>query len=309
MANYLRLAILLAFLAVSFPFVKYFIYEYQEAELTLHFYERFGVDPGSVFNGKVVWITGASSGIGEHLAYEFTKHGSKLVLSARREKRLEQVKNNCLERGLPLAAEDILVLPLDLTKFDTHSELAEKAVQHFGRVDVLVNNAGTASLDYIRNTPLRLTKKVLDTNILGTISVTEAVLPHMLKRGKGHIAVVNSIMGKFAFPLIAPYVTSKFGLEGYFKVLRFELLSRNIDVTTLAIGLVGPTEIFAIAEGADGKKYKFPDVSPTQFMSPERCAYWSVVAIANRMDEPCISRHTVLAVSYLNQYMPSLYRW
>ncbi|KAL9982697.1 hypothetical protein ACROYT_G004773 [Oculina patagonica] len=205
-------------LAILVPIVCFLLFKFQDGDFTLLIYEKIGQDPAVALRGKVVWITGASSGIGEYLAYQLAKYGCKLVLSARRKAELDRVKDKCaaIATGLDSSFnkdQDILVLPLDLQKFGTHEKLAQDVLKHFGKVDILVNNGGRSQVSLVKKAPLKVDRALLDLNLLGTISLTKAVLPHMIERHEGQIVVVSSILGKFGFPLRATYCASKYALQ------------------------------------------------------------------------------------------------
>ncbi|KAM7431586.1 Dehydrogenase/reductase SDR member 7 [Porites harrisoni] len=189
-------------LAVLVPLVCFLLVKYQDGDFVLMIYKLIGENPAVALRGKVVWITGASSGIGEYLAYELAKCGCKLVLSARRKDELERVKKNCAAISLAIDPsfkkdQEILVLPLDLQKFDTHEKLAQDVLKHFGKVDILVNNGGRGQFSLIRKTSLEVDRAILDLNTVGTISVTKAILPHMIERHEGQIVIVSSLSGKY----------------------------------------------------------------------------------------------------------------
>jgi dehydrogenase/reductase SDR family protein 7 len=128
-----------------------------------------------MMKGKVVWITGASSGIGEALAYAFARSGAKLVLSARRASELIRVKENC-----KMNVDDVLVLPLDIEHTETFAPALQTVLNRFGTIDVLVNNAGISQRSLVKETPLAVDKRLMDVNYLGTVALTKTVLPTML---------------------------------------------------------------------------------------------------------------------------------
>jgi len=170
----------------------------------------------------VVWVTGASSGIGEELACQLSKLGVSLVLSARRVQELERVKTRCLENG-NLKEKDILVLPLDLTDRSSHEAATKVVLQEFGKIDILVNNAGRSQRSLCMDTSLDVFKELIELNYLGTVSLTMCVLPHMIERKQGKIVIVNSLLGILSAPLSSGYCASKHALRGFFNCLRAEL--------------------------------------------------------------------------------------
>ena len=187
----------------------------------------------SYFENKVVWITGASSGIGEALAYTFAKQKSKLILSARREDELLRVKAAC---NLPDA--DVMVLPLDVAQHDLMEGATQKAIARFGQVDILINNAGLSHWSKIKDLSMDVIKTIMNVNFFGGVALTKAVLPDMLKRKKGNIVVISSILGKIVTPKQAAYNASKHALMGFFDTLRAETMGDGIKVLIVCPGFV-----------------------------------------------------------------------
>jgi short-subunit dehydrogenase len=185
------------------------------------------------FENKVVWITGASSGIGEALAYTFAKQNAKLILSARRVEELERVAANC---QLPTA--NLFILPMDVSKHDEIEAKAQLALSHFGEIDILINNAGLSHWSKIKDMTIDVLKKIMDTNFLGGVALTKAVLPSMLEKKKGHIVVVSSILGKIVTHKQAAYNASKHALHGFFDTLRAEYGGNGIKVLIVCPGFV-----------------------------------------------------------------------
>lgn len=184
------------------------------------------------FKNKVVWITGASSGIGLETARQLSAAGAKLVISARRVSLLEEVKASLH------APENVLVLPVDLEKPEQFTQLARKVIDHFGRIDILINNAGISQRSYVVDTNLSVDKRIMEINYFGTIALTKAVLPHMLEAGDGHFVTVTSLVGKFGFGVRSAYAASKHALHGFFESLHIELYERGIRVTMVCPGPV-----------------------------------------------------------------------
>ncbi|XP_040598883.1 dehydrogenase/reductase SDR family member 7 isoform X2 [Mesocricetus auratus] len=183
-----------------------------DSDLTLLWAAWLGRRPEQVLTGMVVWVTGASSGIGEELALQLSKLGVSLVLSARRVQELERVKRRCLENG-NIKEKDILVLPLDLADRSSHGMATKAVLQEFGRVDILVNNGGKAHCSFAVDTNLDVFKVLLEVNYLGTVSLTKCVLPHMMKRRQGKIVIINSLGGIIPIPLTSAYNASKHALR------------------------------------------------------------------------------------------------
>lgn len=283
-----------------------------DGDILLMLYEKFGRTP-DVFKGRVVWITGASGGIGECLAIALAKRGAKLILSARREKELERVKERCINES-SLKNTDILVLVMDANKFDTHKECVEKALQHFQRIEVLINNTGVSQRAEVHSASLETDQFVLSTNLIGSISITKCVLPHLVKQQNGHIINISSVAGKMSNPCSATYSASKFGMMGYFDTLRTEVHHLHIGVTNVCPGPV----ISNIAENAIQDQFGREPVKNydgraerawNMLQTGERCAELTLIGAANGLTEVWISRPPILILVYMSQYMPTCYRY
>uniref|UniRef100_A0A2C9KEQ5 Dehydrogenase/reductase SDR family member 7 n=1 Tax=Biomphalaria glabrata TaxID=6526 RepID=A0A2C9KEQ5_BIOGL len=170
--------------------------------------------PTENLSGKVVWITGASSGIGEHIAYQLASVGCKLVLSARRKEELERVKQTCLLSSRnKISDEDVLILPLDVVKFESHKAAVQKVLDHFHKIDILLNNAGKFQKSGWKDTELEIDREIFELNVLGPVSLTQAVLPHMTERNKGQLVVMSSLAGIMGAPFSRSYCSSKHALQ------------------------------------------------------------------------------------------------
>ncbi len=250
------------------------------------------------FKDKVIWITGASSGIGEGLAYAFARRGARLILSSRNQHELEKVKNSC-EPGT-----EILVLPLDVASFDIIPETAKKAIQHFGRIDLLINNAGISQRALIKETTFETEKKIIEVNYLGTVAVTKAVLPAMLEQQSGHIVTISSVMGKFGAPWRSAYSASKHALQGWFDSLRAEVAKDNIKVTIICPGYVR-TNVTINALKGDGSKNNRMAGRTDKGLSPEAFAKKAIRAIAREKEEAWIGGWELSAI-YAKLYFPRI---
>ncbi|HWB63788.1 MAG TPA: SDR family oxidoreductase, partial [Chitinophagales bacterium] len=177
--------------------------------------------------------TGASSGIGESLAYTFAKQKAKLILSARRTDELERVKKAC---NLPDA--DVMVLPMDVSEHNSMEAHVQKALAKFGQIDILVNNAGLSHWSKLKDTSFDVIKKIMDTNFMGGVALTKAVLPGMLQRKQGQIVVISSILGHIVTPKQGAYNASKHALHGFYDTLRAETKSEGVSVLLVCPGFV-----------------------------------------------------------------------
>ena len=201
---------------------------------------------------QVIWITGASSGIGAELAKQYSKQGKLLILSARRDAELKAVKNSC---DYP---ENIKILPLDLKDFDSMEKHVKKAITFFGSIDLLINNGGVSQRSLIAETNFHVYQELININYLGTVALTKALLPHFIEKGKGHFTVVTSVMGKFGSPYRSGYCGAKHALHGFFDVLRMEHQKDNVDVTLICPGFV-QTQVTVNALTGTGERLNHDD--------------------------------------------------
>jgi NAD(P)-dependent dehydrogenase (short-subunit alcohol dehydrogenase family) len=192
--------------------------------------------------GQVVLITGGSRGLGLALAERYGRAGARLILTARDHDELSRARLTLLERKAIQSPEDVLLIPADLTDATQAASLIEHAIDHFGRLDILINNAGVIEVGPVENQPIDAYRRAMATNFFAALHTIHAALPYLLRRrpGIGDAAIVNiaSIGGKFAMPHMLPYVASKFALVGFSQGLHAELRSKRIRVTTVCPGLM-----------------------------------------------------------------------
>jgi dehydrogenase/reductase SDR family protein 7 len=237
-----------------------------------------------MFENQVVWITGASSGIGEALALQFAAEGSKLVLSARREDQLNRVKARCEEQRTP--GDDVLVLPLDVTDEPAMPGALQRVLETFERIDMLINNAGISQRSMCIDTDMSVYRRLFEVDVFGQIALTKTVLPVMLSQGSGHIAVTSSVAGKVGVPLRTGYCAAKHAMMGFFDALRAETAHRGIKVTTFTPGYIR-TEISLHALRGDGRQYGEVDDEIAGGMDATACA--QAIMAGLRKGEPEIA--------------------
>jgi short-subunit dehydrogenase len=251
--------------------------------------------------GKVIWITGASSGIGEALAYALAKHQSKLILSARRKEELERVKGNC-----PASAQsDIRILPLDLSQTSTLQLSAEAAIQIFGHIDIVIHNGGISQRSLIKDTTLDVDRRLMDVNYFGAIAITKAILPHFIHRKGGYFVVVTSLTGKFGTPYRSGYAASKHALHGFFDAVRAEHYWDNIKVCMICPGFIHTPITFSALTG-DGSKLNKMDEAQYKGKPATWCADRIVTAILKQKEEVYIGGREVYA-AYIKRFWPRLF--
>ncbi|MGB0175665.1 MAG: SDR family NAD(P)-dependent oxidoreductase, partial [Owenweeksia sp.] len=176
------------------------------------------------FTGKTVWITGASSGIGEALALKLSNEGTNLILSARRKEELERVKRACSN------PDRVVILPLDLEENSKADQWTTEAWQSFGSIDILVNNGGIGQFGKVLDTHESVERKLFEINYFGNVALAKSVLPKMIANGKGQIMAISSIAGKFGQPNLAAYSASKGALTLYYESLKEELIQAPVKI-------------------------------------------------------------------------------
>ncbi len=220
---------------------------------------------------RVVWITGASSGIGEALVYQYNSLGYRIVISARREQKLQEVKAQC---KFP---EQVMVLPLDLTQSETFPKQVNKVLETYGQIDILINNGGISQRSETLKTPLSVDRKIMEINYFGNIALAKAVLPTFRKQQSGHLVIISSLTGLFGFYLRSAYAASKHALHGFYESLRLEEEKNGLQVTIVCPGFIN-TDISKNAIDASGNSTGEMDENQAQGMSPEDCAQQIVLA-------------------------------
>ncbi len=249
------------------------------------------------FEDKVVWITGASSGIGEALALELGAQGARLVISARRRELLDALKARCADPSV------VHVLPMDVADTDRAGEHVKDAVSRFGRIDVMVHNAGIGQRSLIVATPLVVDRRIMEVNYFGVVALTRALLPEMVLRGGGQLVVISSLAGYVGTPYRSTYSASKHALHGFFESLRGEHAKDAIDVTMVCPGFVR-TEISkkaAAVSGEDPSKHTATEAG----LLPDVAARRIADGIAKRKRELYVGGAEVIGV-YMRRFAPGV---
>ncbi|MFV0392695.1 MAG: SDR family NAD(P)-dependent oxidoreductase [Paludibacteraceae bacterium] len=248
-----------------------------------------------------IWITGASSGIGEACAYLFAKQGANLILSATREEQLEKVREKCVELGA-----ECEILPFDLSATERLDALTDKALTFFGKVDTVFLNAGISQRSKAIETNFSVDKKIMDVNFFAPVKIAKRLLPAMIENGGGTIAVTTSISGKFGFPLRSTYAASKFALYGFFETVQAEYYDKNIRVVMVCPGRV-KTNISYNALEANGNKHARMDDGQAGGISSEKAAKKIVTAIRHQKPEILVGGKELLMV-HIKRFLPGMAR-
>ena len=252
-------------------------------------------------SGKRIWLTGASSGIGEALAYILADKGAKLILSARNVTELNRVRLGCRS---PDAHQ---VVPLDLEQYRGLEALAEDVWGRFGPIDVLINNAGVSQRYLALESTMALDEKIMATNFFGTLALTRPLLKKMAARKIGHIVTVSSVLGLYGVQTRTSYSASKHALRGYFNSLRNELYGTNLRVTNIYPGYV-TTKVSQNALNAEGQAYGKMDEGHSKGLSPAACAQRIVKAIERDETEVVVAKGKELLGVYISRFFPALFR-
>jgi len=248
------------------------------------------------FSGKIVWITGASSGIGEALAKAFAAQGAHIILSGRRSEALEQVAASL--------ATDSLILPFETTDYDVLPAKIEEARNWKGRVDILVNNAGISQRSLALDTHPDVHHKIINVDLLAPIWLTQLLLPHMIAAGGGHIVGISSVAGRVGVPLRTAYCAAKHGLIGYMDALRAETEKlHNVHVTNILPGSIR-TNVSRNALTKDGDSRGKSDAVIDNGMEPAECARQILDAVTNNVPELIIAEGMELNIAELRQSDP-----
>ena len=256
-----------------------------------------------MFTDQVVWITGASSGIGEALALQFAAEGAKIVLSARREDELNRVRRLLVDHGLP--ADHILVLPLDVTDHESMPAALKAVIGAFGCVNMLINNAGISQRSGCVETDMSVYRRLIEVDVLGQIALTKVVLPLMLEQGSGHIVVTSSVAGKLGAPYRTGYCAAKHAVMGFFDALRTEIIGHGLKVTTITPGYIR-TNISSNALNGDGQTFGRTDQNIAAGMDVTRCAEVIMKGFRKGKQEIPVGEGIEMKALWLKRYFPGL---
>jgi len=253
-----------------------------------------------MFTGKVVWITGASSGIGEALVKEFSRLGAVIIASSQDMAGLERVKEACKEKS-----ELVYLVPFDLSETTEIVSLVDKQLSIHSRIDYLLNIGGISQRARIEETPLWLDRKIFEINFFGTVALSKAVLPHMIRQKSGHILATSSISGRFGFPLRSAYSASKQALHGFIETLYLENKINNIRASVIIPGRVRTSISFNALE-SDGKPHGKLDAGQAKGVSPEEAARTIINGIIRNKREILVGKSELLML-YIRRFLPWLF--
>lgn len=247
-----------------------------------------------------IWITGASSGIGEACARLYARRGYSLVLTSSSREKLEAVASECLKSG----ASGAVVLPYDFTENSGIDELARKAWSAARGIDILFLNAGISQRTSVEDTSMEMIRKVFEVDYFAPVAIAKAVLPMMVVSGGGSIVVTTSIAGRFGFPLRCGYSSAKHALYGFFETLRAEYLTKGIKVTIVCPGRVC-TGISLRALDCGGVPHGQMDPGQERGISPQKAAKRIIEAVDAGRLEVLVGGKELLMV-HIKRFLPGL---
>jgi short-subunit dehydrogenase len=251
-----------------------------------------------IFKDKVVIITGATSGIGEACAEVFGRQGAKIAITGRNPQKLEQTTTK-------LRSQHIEVLPIlaDAGSEADNQRMAKETLSHFGRIDILINNAGISMRALFQDLDLEVFRKVMDTNFWGTVYATKFCLPAILE-SKGSIIGISSINGYRGTPARTAYTASKYAMNGFFESLRTEVMKKGVHVLVVAPGFTA-SNIRNTALTADGSSQGESPRDESNMMTSEQVAEHILKATLKRKRDVVLTSQGKLAV-FLNKWMPGI---
>ncbi|HCC72095.1 MAG TPA: short-chain dehydrogenase [Bacteroidales bacterium] len=252
------------------------------------------------YNNKVFWVTGASSGIGEALVYELLERGAKLIASSNKPDDLEKVKSRCKGKE-----HLISTVAFDLADTDSIERIVADRFEEYGQIDVLINLGGVSQRSRIEETPLWLDRKIMEINYFGTIALSKAVLPYMIKQGSGYIMATSSISGRFGFPLRSAYSASKQAIHGFIETLQLENKKNNIRASVIIPGRV-KTNISINALTPSGATHGKMDEGQAKGISPQKAARKILRGLERKKREILVGGNELLML-YIRKYFPSIF--
>ena len=252
------------------------------------------------FSGKILWITGASSGIGRAVAIELSLKKCHLILSSRKKEDLEKVASICRKNGSTTS-----VVPFDLIDSSSIAQAATFVLKTETHIDGLYHFGGISQRSYANDTPIALDRKIFEVNFFGTIDLTKRVLPAMIKNGGGQIGVTSSIVGKFGFPYRSSYSATKQALHGFFESVRAENVPNKILISMIIPGRV-KTNISINALDKYGNAQNKMDEGQEKGISAELAAKIIVKKLEKEKKEILVGGKELLMV-HIRRFCPRLY--
>ena len=250
------------------------------------------------FKDKIIWITGASSGIGEAMAKDFNKEGAKVILTARNIEELKRVQNTFKNKNIAS-----VILPFDVQKYNEVENISKEALKAFGKIDILINNAGISQRSLAKDTLFKDELKIIEVDLIATIAITKAIIPEIIKQ-KGQIVIISSVMGKINTKYRTSYAAAKHGVVGYFESLRLELEDEGVNVCNIMPGFIA-TNIVKNAVGSTNEISK--NSQNNKGLTPENFSTKALTAIAKRRGNVYIGGLKEKVAMLLKRLSPTLF--
>lgn len=247
---------------------------------------------------KMVWITGASGGIGKEMAIQMANAGAKIILTARSVEKLNAIKDS-------LKGDGHLICPMDLSKTEEIPSTVKKVVAKAKTIDVLVNNAGISQRSLAKDTQLEVDRKIMELDYFSKAILTKSLLPHMIENQQGLIVSISSVAGKIGAPMRSAYCAAKHALIGFMDVLRTELHADNIKVMVVTPGSV-QTDISKNALEGDGKKHNVTDPMIANGIPVDVCVKKIIRGIHKETPELMIAQRRERMAVYVRRFYPAL---
>lgn len=254
------------------------------------------------FKNKIVVVTGASSGIGEQLVRQLADFGASIALCARRKENMEAIVSS-----LKLTEDRFLILPVDFAEAIDYNQLVKQILAKFGRIDILINNAGIAQKSLVQDTIEAVERRIFEVNYFATINFTKAVLPHFIEKGKGHVVAISSILGEIGLPSVGPYCASKHAVNGYYNSLRYDVEKLGVDVSIIAPGFIS-TAITKKSLTGSGEVHAKDSVAQEKGMPADQCAQKILLKLANKKTHAYVGGLEVLMPKFAF-FFPRLFHW
>jgi dehydrogenase/reductase SDR family protein 7B len=253
----------------------------------------------SYYSNKTIWVTGASSGIGEQIALQVAPFCAKLVISARREAELKRVKDLCPDPS------KVFIVPLDLSDESSVKAAFEKVMAELGSVDILFNNGGISQRGYALETPTEVERKIFEVNFFSNILLTKLVAPDMRKRKSGHIVVTSTLLGKWGFHTRSAYSASKHALHGYYESLRMEIENDGVFISIAMPGFIA-TDISKHAVDHTGQGTGEMDANQAGGISAKDCVCQLLDQVASKKTEFAIGGKEIKGL-LVKRFFPKLF--
>lgn len=252
------------------------------------------------YEGKTIWVTGASSGIGKAVCLELAKNKCTLILSGRNTDALGEIAELCSASG-----NKVQIIPFDLGNPESIQNAVTVALSNNSKIDCLYQFGGISQRSLAHKTDISIDRKIMEINFFGTVALAKAILPIMIRQGGGHLAITSSIVGKFGFPLRTSYSASKHALHGYFESLRAENKMNNISISIVIPGRI-QTNISLNALTGQGEKYGIMDPGQSHGVRVEKTAKTIIKKLKKKRKEILVGGKEIFMV-YIRKYLPSLY--